>query len=364
MPPPENTNIAAQLHDVRRLVLWGGGGALLVIAALLAFVPFDERILATGVVSAEHDTYLYAPADGILRSVDAREGEHVAAGQSVIRLDDTEWQEKLSQLEARISQARQGLTQSQASMEATAGLPLPKEFWHTQEELGLALERIRFEENNLERARELFAKGAVSRQEMEQAQFALDTARSEEKKISDRLGIVQSGLQDKILAEAAAEIEEAYGALRTLEVERDICLAAIERCIIRTPDEGTVTLVNKRRAGVKVTRGEDLAHVAHGEPVRVDILCGENQYHRIRPGQRVLMRSNAFDPLRHGYVEGTVQRVGMEPETNADDAPRYRVVAKIEATPQPLVLGSTVEARIIIRRAALWRLLLPHRPEA
>ena len=147
--------------------------------------------------------------------------------------------------------------------------------------------------------------------------------------------------------------------MRELEVQRDHCLAAIERCVIRAPADGIVTLLSKRRPGVKVTRGEDLAHLAHGAPVRVDIYCGENQYHRVRPGQRVLMRSNSFDALRHGYIEGTVQRVGIEPEIREDGEPRFHVVALIEHAPQPLVLGSTVEARIIIRRTPLWRLILP-----
>ena len=76
------------------------------------------------------------------------------------------------------------------------------------------------------------------------------------------------------------------------------------------------------------------------------------------------MRSNTFDPLRHGYIEGTIQRVAIEPENNDQREPSYRVVASIEHTPQPLVLGSTVDARIIIRRVPLWRLLLPHPRES
>ena len=170
----------------------------------------------------------------------------------------------------------------------------------------------------------------------------LETARTEEKKIADNLHVIESGLEDKILGAAAAEIETAYTALRGLEVERDICLAAIERCVLRSPADGTLTLLAKRRPGAKVARGETLAHIAHGDPERVDIYCGENQYHRVRPGQRVVMRSNAFDHLRYGYIEGTVQRVGIESENQDGRDPRFRVVAFITSTPQPLVIGSKI----------------------
>lgn len=359
MESAKETNIQGQLLRLRRIILWGSGGALAVILAALAFVPFDEKVMARGVVGAEQDTHLYAPADGVLAALEVREGDRVTAGQPVLRLDDTGWREQLQTTEASLERARGELARQQAAMEATAGLPLPEEFWHTQEEISLARERIRHEQLQVKRAQELHEKGLVSRQDLESAQMALEVARSEERKVLERLHILEQGLEGKIMNEASARIAAAYGALRELEVQRDHCLAAIERCIVRAPADGTVTLLAKRRPGIKVTRGETLVHLAHGDPVRVDILCGENQYHRLRPGQRVLMRSNAFDALRHGYIEGTVQRVGIEPETSENGEPRFRVVARIERTPQPLVLGSTVEARIIIRRTPLWRLLLP-----
>ena len=131
---------------------------------------------------------------------------------------------------------------------------------------------------------------------------------------------------------------------------------------MRSPEAGVVTLLNKRRPGERVLRGEDLAHVAHGGATRANVFAGESQYHRVRPGQRVLMKSLSFDALRHGYIEGRVLRAGVEPVPQGDDdagSPTYRVVARIEHSPQKLVLGSTVEARIIIQRIPFWKLLLP-----
>lgn len=38
---------------------------------------------------------------------------------------------------------------------------------------------------------------------------------------------------------------------------------------------------------------------------------------------------------------------------------RFRVVASIDSSPQPLVIGSGVDASIVLRRVSLWRLLVP-----
>lgn len=363
MADEKPANIQQQIRTMRRMVIGLFILSGTILLGLLLFVPVDERIMATGTISSERDTYLHAPEDGVLKEVLAWEGEKVAKGQPVLQLDDTLHQAELKTIEANMEKARSELEFQKARLERTAKLPLPREFWHMQEELGIARERIQQGTVELERSTELHAKGLLSQQEVERSRLAVEIARSEESKTRDKLRILEEGLESTILSEAVAEIQNAQSALRALETQRDLCRESIERCILRSPEDGVVTLLNKRRPGQRVLRGEDLAHVAHGGATRVQIFAGENQYHRVRPGQRVLMKSMAFDTLRHGYIEGRVVRAAIEPETETEETtttgPAYRVVAQIEKTPQDLVIGSTVEARIVIQRIPLWKLLLP-----
>lgn len=353
-------NIQQQLRRMRRVVVVLLVLSTVLLLGLLIFVPIDERVDAKGTVTSERDTHLYAPEDGTLKATDAHEGDQVKKGQAVLHLDDTHHQAELQQIEAAITKARSELDFQKARLERTAKLPLPKEFWHMQEELGIARERIHQSTVEFQRASDLHAKGLLSQQDVERAGFALEIAKSEESKSQDKLRILGQGLESTILTEAQAEIQNAHAALQALEVERHLRQENIERCILRTPEDGTVTLINKKRPGEKVTLGEDLAHVAHGAATRVDVFAGENQYHRVQPGQRVLMKSKSFDTLRQGYIEGRVIRVSMEPDrTDPSGEPLYRVVTHIEHSPQNLVIGSTVEARIIIQRIPLWKLLLP-----
>jgi len=362
MAEDRQANIQQQIRAMRRMVIGLFILSGTILFGLLLFVPVDERIMATGTISSERDTYLHAPEDGVLKEILAWEGEKVAKGQPVLQLDDTLHQAELKQIEANMEKARSELEFQKARLERTTRLPLPKEFWHMQEELGIARERIRQSTVELQRSTELHAKGLLSQQEVERSRLAVEIARSEESKTQDKLRILGEGLESTILTEAGAEIHNAQTALRALEIQRDLSRESIERCILRSPADGVVTLLNKRRPGQRVLRGEDLAHVAHGEATRVQIFAGENQYHRVKPGQRVLMKSKSFDTLRHGYIEGRVVRVAIEPETETEEpaaGPAYRVVAQVEKTPQDLVIGSTVEARIVIQRIPLWKLLLP-----
>jgi len=360
---PRPANIQQQLRNVRRIVLWLSGICAAMLLALAAFIPIDERIEATGQVRAERDVRLFSPEDGVLKSIEVREGDHVAQGAPVFHLDDTQHRAELQQIEASLEKARSDLDVQKARLERTSKLPLPKEFWHLQEELGVTRERTRQSTVEYERAQQLEQRGLISRQETERARLAVEIARADETKAQEKMQIVEKGFESSIIKESVAEIQAAQTAVHVLEVERRLRLESIERCILRAPEEGIVTLLNKRRPGERIQRGEDLAHIAHGGAKRVDIFAGENQFYRVRLGQRVLMKSKSFDTLRHGYIEGHVTKVGIEPETSEEDGSNnpaaYRVVVAIEHTPIELSIGSTVEARVIFQRIPLWKLALP-----
>ena len=350
---------------MRRLILGASVAVGVALILLLLFVPVDERVMASGVVRSERDSYLYAPFEGSISSVPVNEGMGVRKGGALMELDATEYRDRFKQVEAAMEKSREDLAFQQARLERTLKLPLPQEFWHMQEEMAIIRERVLQADSERRRAAGLHEKGLMSLQDLERATLAVDLAKAEEAKLVKKGLIVEEGLESRILKEARAEIQAARAALKALEVDREIAASAIERCTIRSPEEGVVTFLLARRPGTRVQPGDDLVHVSHGPGTRVDIYAGQNQYHRLAVGQRVLMRSKSFDTLRHGYIEGKVVRLAVEPQAatpggiSPTGEPVFRVVANVEKTPQDLVIGSTVEAKIIIRRAPLWKLLLP-----
>jgi len=366
MSKDHGRDIQSRLKTIRKMIVWVASGTVLILIAVLLLVEIDERVLATGTIWAEKDTRLHAAEDGILEKVFVREGTHVRANEAVVSIDATEHRQSLQTITASIEKARAEVALQKLRLERTLQVPLPAEFWNVREEMLSRKERSAQALSNLQRSTDLHEKGLISAQDLEMARLEWELSRIEETKIQERMEVLEGGLEDTIRNEAAAGYDTALAALHSLEVEKEIHLAAIERATLRAPEDGLVTLVTKTRPGQRVNRGDVLAHIAHGPPTRVELLAEESQFYRVKPGQKVLMRSPAFDPLRHGYIEGRVIRSALQSEPESENAespagqtPSFRVVAEIDVTPQPLILGSSVEAKILLRRVPIWRLLFP-----
>jgi len=359
--PAQTENIQSRLQRIRLRIVLFGLSTVAGMGLLLVFIPVDEKVNAGGVVHAEEESYLRSPMDGLLTTIAVHEGERVVAGQVLGELDAVKVQGDLKMAEARIRQARAELDLRRKRLQTVLKLPLPKEFWHLAEDLEVARKKKEQTAVDLQRIDSLGTLGAVSKHYIETARLAAALAAAELQRVERKEEIVEQGLEETILNEARAEVRAAEENLRILEVERTTLQAELERHVIRAPGAGQVTLITRRMPGERVTRGEDLFHVAHGQERSIRLLATEREYHRIRVGQRVRMTSPAFDSLRHGYIEGVVTRAAIESEQRDPGTPvrTYRVKVKVEHTPQPLMLGTSVDAQIILRRTPLWQLLLP-----
>lgn len=338
-----------------------GFGAMLV--GLIGFVPVDEKVSAPGLIVAEEERFLYSPEDGILQEVKAYEGTRVKKGDPILLLDTQQQENWRTQIEAEIREAQAALELKKVQLEKVNKIPLQKEFWHARSELAASQQKALHAEAEFRRYSQLLEEKLTSQSEYESRKLAHDVAQSELAKAKELASMLDRGLEETARKEALADLNAASARLDRLSVDLKVCQEQISRRQILAPMDGLVTLVIKRRPGERVNRGDDLAHISGGEPKRAKIFVGENQVHRIRAGQHVRMRSNVFEFMRFGYVHATITEVAMEAYPRQPGEPvkegSYLVVAHVEETPTRLVLGSTVEASIILRRVPVWKLLLP-----
>ncbi|MCG3146877.1 MAG: hypothetical protein PCFJNLEI_00311 [Verrucomicrobiae bacterium] len=349
------------LRKIRRLIIGGVAGFVIVAGVVVGFVPIDEKVSATGTIVAEAETFLYAPDTGVLKTLAVTEGATVRAGDELLVVAAPDEENRRLELAAALREAEAVAALKKVQLERITKFPLPKEFWHARAELAEAEETVRHAIVERQRYQELFATKLASEVDFDQRRLKEQLALTAREKARANVAVLDQGLAQDILTEAAAELTAATAKLERLKTDLAICENQIDQRRLRAPSAGRVTLLLKRRPGEAVVKGEELIHLASGEPNQARLFVGETMFHRVRVGQQVRLRSHAFDALRYGYVTARVEHVALEP--SRDVPGRYLVKARIEKTPLPLVLGSTVEGDIILRRLPIWRLLLPARGE-
>lgn len=352
-----------KLHLIRRWIWIASIGFVAIATAVLILVPVDEKVHASGVVVAAEEVFVYAPSEGTITRLLVSEGTNVVAGDLLIALDTHDLETRHHQLEGELSEMLAVAELKQTQFERVMKLPLPKEFWHAQTELAAAEQRRHHAVAEEARFRKLLAGGLTSQSEYDSRALNAQMAETDSVKASNTVNVVQHGLEESIAREAVADVKSALARVARLRGDVLLCEREMERLSIRAPADGRVTLLLKRRVGEQVTKGEELVHLTRGEANYARLFVGEMQFHRIRAGQPVRLRTPLFDSLRYGLIEGRVERVALEPSPRGasatGDESRYYVEARIERSPMPLVLGSSLNGEIILDQMRLWRLLLP-----
>lgn len=276
----------------KRLLLILIVAGLIALTAIYAFLPKPVLVDAVKVVKGPmsvsisqegktrvKDSYVIsAPIMGELRRIGLEVGDPVREGQTVAVIEPPRPEflspRSRAEAEAAVAAARASLSAAQAK--ATA-----------------AQANAKYLEARYERMKQLYAKGAISRNELENIEAQANEATANY--LSARFEVKT----------ASSQLEQAQAVLRYSPAQR--AKTAAELVPVRAPVAGQILNINRKSAGV-VNAGEPLLTV--GNPgmleVQVDVLSSDAV--KIRPGMPVIMEQWGRDlPLR-----GRVQRV--EPE--------------------------------------------------
>ncbi|MFT3914746.1 MAG: efflux RND transporter periplasmic adaptor subunit [Anaeromyxobacteraceae bacterium] len=203
------------------LVAWRAARAREVGAHVAAVRPLVQRVVASGRVMSPARIALAPLAPGQVLEVAVDEGDLVRPGQLLLRLDATSATAALEQARARTAEAAARLDQVRGPGARSAA-----------ELLRQAQLKVASAQAELERVRKLYDAGAASAQARDDAQRALDVARS---------------AQDAAAAQAASAAEgadqrAAAAALRGAQAAEEVARAALEDRALRAPAAGRVLL--------------------------------------------------------------------------------------------------------------------------
>ncbi|HSN92791.1 MAG TPA: efflux RND transporter periplasmic adaptor subunit [Anaeromyxobacteraceae bacterium] len=228
--------------------------------------PLVQRVVATGRVTPLARVDLASLVPGRVEAVEAREGDRVAAGQVLVRLEDAEARAAVSQAEGRLAEARARLDQVGGAGSKQAEL------------------RAAQAARDLERARDLFGAGSASRAELDEAEKALELARSQQESAAALASSAsRSGAEFRL---AAAVLRQAQGALAAAE-------ARLSQTRIGAPGPGVV-LGRKAEPGDVVAAGETVLVLALDGETLLTADLDERNLALLRVGQEATAVADAF----------------------------------------------------------------------
>jgi len=338
-------------------------GTVLMVAGM-AFLRLEVTIRAPGVVRAQDERRIFAPAAGIVARHHARTGQDVQPGDLLVELDDTSLAMQAVALERDLNETTAALERNAIALREIEVMPASLEML-TADERQDRLGRITAIQQQIESSyasghdQQIISELELRKQEIEKLRAEMDLLQA--KMLADWRKAGAPAFEKERLQVEQKRLE----ALRAL-IGRELELVAARRNALRVtaPIAGRVVAVEVRFPGMSVQEGQELLKVAAlDNRYEVRTRIPERNVDLVQVGSPALMESGVFDSMLEGYVRGSVTRVAPEAERAEGEAAipadgaQYEVEIAVEETPYPLVLGSRVNVIITLGKRPLSELL-------
>lgn len=332
--------------------------------AVLSRGNMEHTVEVTGDINALGRVTLSAKIPGRVMSVNAREGERVRAGQTLIVLDQQDPMSNLVSARgglqtavARLSQAKTNQTvtkiQTDAAIEqaraqldaARARLTVVKQPSRSQERM-VAENAVAEAKANLDRAeadykrnKNLVSQGAISQSAFDVAEMQYKVAQAQYKSASERFSMINEGGRTEEIAQAEALVQVAQEGLRTakanasqnmLRVE-DIrqAQAALDQakaavalaeqqlsyCHVNAPISGVLS-ARQTEPGQVVSAGQPLGEIVNLGSIYFKGDVSERLFGDIRTGQNVRVKIDAIAGPTFGGTLAEIYPAGSTASRN------------------------------------------------
>lgn len=339
-----------------------GGLLLVLLLALLAFVAWalvfriDEVARASGEVIASSRVQIIQSVDGgVLEQLLVREGDRVAAGQQLARLEQTRLNAAVGEVEARLFALRAKATRLRAEVTGDAQLTFTSDLlqraaettrieealfrqrqFGLQEELRTLDVAVTLSQREVQLVETLYAAGDASGSELLRVQRGLNEA--EARLINRR----NKFLEDARLELTRVEDEIAQNAqtlARRRQEQQDSLFTAMMPGIVKNIRVTTV--------GGVLRSGEELMQIVPvDDELMIEARVSTADIARVVPGLEATLRFDTFDYTIFGGVKGVVSYVSadsLKEETSRGTEIYYRVHIRPASHPVTSTTGRRLD---------------------
>jgi len=265
---------------------------------------------ASGYIVAHHKISVNSKVTGRVAWIGVEKGDKVKEGQVLVRLEDQEFRAQYEQARGAVESFKARLLQNEHGSR-------PEEIQQAEHNLSEARATAMNDKINLERARNLFAQGVTSKQNLDDASARYDASQQ-------RMNSLEQAFQLARLGPRSEEVQRARGELQQAEGQMAYAKSQLDATVIRAPVSGTI-LERTAEKGELVTaqfasgaeggpRGSVVA-LADLEDIQVELDIAQDDFAKLSPKQEGIVTLDAFKDRSY---KGEIAE--MSPEANRQKA--------------------------------------------
>jgi multidrug efflux pump subunit AcrA (membrane-fusion protein) len=286
-------------------------------------------LTVSGLVEPAKTVRVNAKILGEVKEVLVIEGDEVKKGDLLLRLDD-------EQIRIQVAQAKAAFDSAQATLEKLKAGARPQEIRQAEAALQQAkVSRDSAEENYL-RIKKLFAEGAVSEQQHDQAKVQFEIAEAQYQAAYERYELIKEGPSEQDVKTVEAQVRQAQSALEMVQTQ-------LSNTLIKAPISGRVTGINVK-IGEMVSTAVPLLSILDVSELFVKAGIPEKDIAYIHIGQEAEILIDAFPNLQ---FKGEVTSKGVTVDSLSK---RMEIKIKIISPSVEIPPGVFARANIVVAK--------------
>ena len=297
------------------------------------------------------------------------DGTRVKMGDTLVELESSGLQDQLSQQQIAVAKAQTTKIQADVDLEvAEISIreylegTVKKELQDIDAQITIAMENLRGAEDSLEYTTRMRRKGYATPLQLDAQKFAVKRAELELASARSARTVLEDFTMVKTVKgleaqrDAAKErVRSEQAALQLEEAKLKRLTDALDKCVIKAPQDGMVIYANNRgrfgsssqqiEEGTAVREQQTIIQLPDLSQMQVKVTVHESKVEKLRPGMRARIR------IQDRELQGTIIRIASQPEPGgwmSANVKEYATYVKVDGEPEDLKPGMTAQVEILV----------------
>jgi multidrug resistance efflux pump len=320
----------------KKTILFSAIAAVIIIIGIIIFVTGFKKndiIEVSGILEA-NTTEIPTLVSGIVKNINAREGDEIAKNDIILTLDTKELEIRKEQAESIVKQANAQLEmttsgakpseikqmqakvkQAQANLQSVASGARPEEIKQAQAKTETAQATFEKARTEYESAKRLLEEDIISKSKFEEIELAYNSAKSALTAAEESLKLIKKGAsssqlkiaQEQLAASRAAlsnvmegakpsQVKVAQAQVEQTEAELKLIQQMIDNSKIKSPIKGTINELSVN-TGELITKGAAVASILDLSNLWVKVFIPESKLVYLKLGQNAQIIPEALPDM-------------------------------------------------------------------